>query len=354
MCVLAIKNVAGSDVIREFGFSGDPIGLNTECFRRVDTPQCQFELATDIDNGTGAVTSGVSGVRRRIVTVAPRQGCQLVQGGVTRTVRGPRSKWRSPVTWEVQPRSTARTPTILCLRTGVLHEPVSSSVRESGGVGALIFFIISFFKFCRELPRTSGRVSITVKFGKIREVDITGSSSSEISGSSSSKIVGEEVEQDARTPDYISDISDIPFPVRPAVPTSQAREGAGAFGSGGRPYDRWGHCIRRGRSRPLRINGILVYRMADMEMVDRAGDRPVYTVDYFTSAVTPQYLESLRKEFGIFNDVEMILPGPNDLPSRPPFGYITVSACRFTRSPRRCSKDSMLLRCSLMSMLIGF
>ncbi|GMN58630.1 hypothetical protein TIFTF001_027727 [Ficus carica] len=81
-----------------------------------------------------------------------------------------------------------------------------------------------------------------------------------------------------------------------------------------------------GRSQPLCINGLLVYQMADTEMVDRACDRPVYTVDYFMSAVTSQYLESLREEFEIPNDVEMLVPGPNNLPSRPPPSYITLSA----------------------------
>ena len=40
-------------------------------------------------------------------------------------------------------------------------------------------------------------------------------------------MTGEEVEQGARTPDYILDISDIPSPDRTNVLTSQAREGAG-------------------------------------------------------------------------------------------------------------------------------
>lgn len=52
----------------------------------------------------------------------------------------------------------------------------------------------------------------------------------------------------------------------------------------------------------------------------------MYTVDYFTSAVSPQYLESLREEFWILGDVEMVVPGPNDLPSRSPPGYVTLSA----------------------------
>ena len=65
--------------------------------------------------------------------------------------------------------------------------------------------------------------------------------------------------------------------------------------------------------------------MADMEMVDLAGDRPVYTMDYFTSAITSQYLESLLEEFEIPINVEMIVLGPNDMPSRPPPDYITLS-----------------------------
>ena len=55
--------------------------------------------------------------------------------------------------------------------------------------------------------------------------------------------------------------------------------------------------------------------MADREIVDRAGDRPVYLVDYFTSAVTLSYLAALREEFEIPNDVELLVSGSNDLPS---------------------------------------
>ena len=66
--------------------------------------------------------------------------------------------------------------------------------------------------------------------------------------------------------------------------------------------------------------------MADMEMVDRAGDRPMYIVDYFITTITSQYLESLQEEFGIPNDVEMTVSGPNNLPSQLPPGYITLSA----------------------------
>ncbi|GMN51255.1 hypothetical protein TIFTF001_020410 [Ficus carica] len=62
--------------------------------------------------------------------------------------------------------------------------------------------------------------------------------------------------------------------------------------------------------------------MADMEMVDRTGGRPVYTVCYFTSAVTPEFLESLREEFQILGNIELVVSGPNDLPSCSPPGHI--------------------------------
>ena len=58
-----------------------------------------------------------------------------------------------------------------------------------------------------------------------RHIDIMGSSSSVVN--SSSNATREEIEHRAKTLDYISEISDIPSPDRPAVLTSQAREGAG-------------------------------------------------------------------------------------------------------------------------------
>ena len=63
-----------------------------------------------------------------------------------------------------------------------------------------------------------------------------------------------------------------------------------------------------------------------MEMVDQASDCPVYSMDYFTWAVTPRYLATLREEFQIPSDVDLVVPGESDLPSRPPPGYITLSA----------------------------
>lgn len=83
---------------------------------------------------------------------------------------------------------------------------------------------------------------------------------------------------------------------------------------------------QHGHSQLVRINGILVYRKADMEMVDLAGVRPVCILDYFTSMITPQYLELLREAFQILGDVELVVPSPNDLPSRPSLDHVTLSA----------------------------
>ncbi|GMN20742.1 hypothetical protein TIFTF001_043161 [Ficus carica] len=48
------------------------------------------------------------------------------------------------------------------------------------------------------------------------------------------------------------------------------------------------HARERPRTRGSRVNDMRVYRRADAEMVGLAGDRPVYTADYYTSAVTPR------------------------------------------------------------------
>ncbi|GMN59471.1 hypothetical protein TIFTF001_028552 [Ficus carica] len=82
----------------------------------------------------------------------------------------------------------------------------------------------------------------------------------------------------------------------------------------------------RSASRAMRINDRRVYRRSDQQMVELAGGHPVYSVDYFTSAVTPRYLAALRREFQISVEVELRVPGENDLPSRPQPGYITLSA----------------------------
>lgn len=84
----------------------------------------------------------------------------------------------------------------------------------------------------------------------------------------------------------------------------------------------------RGRAagQVMRINNLRVYRRSDQQMMELAGGRPVYSADCYTSVVTPRYLAALRMEFQIPAEVDLVVPGKNDLPSRPPSGYITLSA----------------------------
>ncbi|GMN66701.1 hypothetical protein TIFTF001_035763 [Ficus carica] len=103
------------------------------------------------------------------------------------------------------------------------------------------------------------------------------------------------------------------------------REGSESSGSSaprGEPIE----ARQRPSGRPIRINDQRVYCRGDWEIVELADGRPVYSVDYFTSAITPRYLAALREEFDIPPSVELLAPGANDLPSRPPPGYITLSA----------------------------
>ena len=60
-------------------------------------------------------------------------------------------------------------------------------------------------------------------------------------------------------------------------------------------------------------------------MTRLAGGRPVYTADYFTTAVTQRYLALLRRDFRIPENVELLVPGVDNISSRPPDGYIALS-----------------------------
>ncbi|GMN61911.1 hypothetical protein TIFTF001_030999 [Ficus carica] len=187
-------------------------------------------------------------------------------------------------------------------------------------------------------------------------VDVTGSSTSTSSTSSSS--AGESMGQRGRTPDHLSGFSDIPSPSDLVSPTSREQGGAARLEEilqagpteggdaskrtasqasmsgredtpGSESSDLSGEHIQarqRPRSRAMRINDIKVYRRADIEMVDLADNRPVYTADYYTSAFTRRYLDALRQEFRIPDDVDLVVPRADDLPSRPPPGYVALSA----------------------------
>lgn len=76
----------------------------------------------------------------------------------------------------------------------------------------------------------------------------------------------------------------------------------------------------------MRVNDHRVYCRSDQEMVDLAGGLPVYSADFYTYAVTSRYLATLRQDYQIPHDVDLRVPGENDLPSRPPPGYITLVA----------------------------
>ncbi|GMN38399.1 hypothetical protein TIFTF001_007630 [Ficus carica] len=239
-------------------------------------------------------------------------------------------------------------------------------------------------------------------------VDAAGSTVSTSSMSSSS--AGEATGPRDRTPDHLSGISNIPSGSDPATPTSrgqtdaarleeilrvgpstvpdrqfveelgraaQARaapivdltaEGGGAperiasqASTSGRsgdvasdstdPSGEEIQARQRPRSLGARVNDMKVYRRADAEMVEQAGDRPVYTADYYTSAVTLRYLAALRREFSIPDDVDLEVPGPNDLPSRPPSGHIALSAEYFRAS--LCLPFHPFLRRALTSLNVA-
>ncbi|GMN48526.1 hypothetical protein TIFTF001_017704 [Ficus carica] len=229
--------------------------------------------------------------------------------------------------------------------------------------------------FCRELPKTAEDYQAKDLEDQCRQlprsVDAAGSAASTSGTSSLSS--GEATGPRDRTPNHLSGLSDIPSGSEHAALTSRGRAGAarleeilrarpasvaGPAAEGGNAAERTAsqastsgrsgdvasdstdpsgeeiHARQRLRSRGARVNDMKVYRRADAEMVELAGDRPVYTVDYYTSAVTLRYLAALRREFSIPDDVDLVVPGPNDLPSRPPSGHIALSAEYFRASLR--------------------
>ncbi|GMN60406.1 hypothetical protein TIFTF001_029518 [Ficus carica] len=203
-----------------------------------------------ICDGIGAATSGASGVGQRIECcdrappLAPTGRCNADNEGPTEigalrscpsinlVGSGPASSTRSMQRDLVFTSSRGRftpgkgdfivgsnctiniSPSSISgqVRPGMLHAPANSSDRALSGLVGSCHDVLSLFV-------------LSQNDNLFEDVDITGSSSTVVS--SSSNVIGEEVEQGAKTPDCISDISEIPSPDRPAMPTSQKREGAG-------------------------------------------------------------------------------------------------------------------------------
>ncbi|GMN66844.1 hypothetical protein TIFTF001_035905 [Ficus carica] len=138
------------------------------------------------------------------------------------------------------------------------------------------------------------------------DVDVTGSSSSIVS--SSSDTTGESAEQGAQTPDNLSGISDIPSPDRSVGPATRLdqefiEELNGAAKApptlvvdltiGG---DETFESTASQASTSGREGSASSESTAPAEEPIKSRGRLVYTANYFTSAVTSQYLESLREE----------------------------------------------------------
>ncbi|GMN57127.1 hypothetical protein TIFTF001_026240 [Ficus carica] len=139
---------------------------------------------------------------------------------------------------------------------------------------------------------------------------------------------------------FIRELSAVPEPPVQATPADAASErSAGQTSTSGREgaessdsTDPAGESLDgrdRAEGRAMRINNQRVYRRSDQEMAELAGGFPVFSVDFYTSAVTLGYLAALRREFQIPAEVELRVPGVHRpfcrvLPGWPPSATTSV------------------------------
>ncbi|GMN18672.1 hypothetical protein TIFTF001_050825 [Ficus carica] len=188
--------------------------------------------------------------------------------------------------------------------------------------------------------------------GLSESLDITGSEASSSRTRSSS--VGEVMGPEGRTPDHLSGISDIPSPGDQVSPANRELSGAARLekalrvGPGTAPDRRFveelggsfqaptapvvdltvegGEAAERsaGQASTSGREGDSVSDSTDPSGEDtEARDRPASRGIRINDV--KRYLVALRREFNIPENVDLLVPGVDDLPSRPPSGYIALS-----------------------------
>ncbi|GMN69274.1 hypothetical protein TIFTF001_038323 [Ficus carica] len=147
----------------------------------------------------------------------------------------------------------------------------------------------------------------------------------EVTGSSSSNTTGEAVEQETRTPDHLSGISDVPSPISPLHrPAGREKVQAGwkkfysATCPGGRPHV-WGRRRIREDGQP----GQHVWSLRFSELREHCSIRGAHPGP--PAGPWPNTAHQRPEEFWIPPDVELLVPDEGDLPLWPPPGDIALS-----------------------------
>ncbi|GMN66343.1 hypothetical protein TIFTF001_035413 [Ficus carica] len=133
-----------------------------------------------------------------------------------------------------------------------------------------------------------------------KDVDVTGSSGSTDSSDSSDRTVAL-AKQAAGTPDYLSDVSDMGPTTHPDRSFMDKLNGA------------------RASVQPSRV----------VDLTEEEDAVVVRTTGHPSTSNREETLDEGSESSGSVippGDVELVMPGPNDLPSRPPLGHVTLSA----------------------------